>query len=249
MLFKLLNKTCTKISELNIEREAPLMVKEINRARPDFRARLREGGVKKNVIGLVCQAIASGVLVHIKEMPTIVDIMVDRVQNRRSDPATRCALVGVLAYLVQPQDLIPDDAPGGYGYVDDNALLRAGLIEYLDILPPQATEAEKQREYLQVFGSIVPLDVLPALQAAVMGVTSAFHILRMLPPEIIEMTTQQAIANPLQMTAPQPPPDFTPPMAPSLGGGHWSGGAYFEGNDVIMPGGPSLIDGQLFIPD
>lgn len=249
MLFGLLDKTCKKISKLDMEKEAPLMMREINRARPDFLERLQESGVKKNVIGLISQAIARGVLVHIKEMPTIVDIMVDRVQSRRTDPAIRCAVVGVLAYLVQPHDLIPDDAPGGYGYVDDNALLRAGLIEYLDILPPQATEAEKQRDYLQLFGSIVPLNVLPALQAAVMGVTSAFHLLRMLPSELLEITTQQAIINPLQMSAPQPPPDFTAPVAPSLGGGRWSGGAYFEGDNVIMPGGPSLIDGQLFIPD
>lgn len=249
MLFNLLNKTCTKISKLNIERNAPLMLQEINSARPDFRERLLKSGIKENVIDLVSQAIATGVLVHIKEMPTIVDIMVNKVHSRHTDASIRCALVGVLAYLVQPHDLIPDDAPGGYGFVDDNALLRAGLIEYLNILPPQATEAEKQRDYLQIFGSIVPLGILPALQTAVIGVTSAFHILRMLPPEIIEMTTQQAIANPLQMSAPQPPAGFTAPRAPNLGAGHWSGGAYFEGNNVIMPGGPSLIDGQLFIPD
>ena len=39
-------------------------------------------------------------------------------------------------------------------------------------------------------------------------------------------------------------PDLTPP-----GAGYWSGGAYFEGNNVIIPGGPSLIDGELFIPN
>lgn len=249
MLFRLLDQICTKISKLDIKREAPLMWGEIKRARPDFCARLRESGANKTVIRLITEAIATGVLVRIKDMPTIVNIMVNKLKNRRTDPAIRCALAGVLAYLVQPHDLIPDDAPGGYGYVDDNAILRAGLIEYLNILPPGTTEAEKQRGYLQVFGSIVPLHVLPALQAAIVGVTTAFHLLRMLPPEILEIATQQAIANPLQMTAPQPPPGFTPPMAPTLGGGHWSGGAYFEGNNVIMPGGPSLIDGELFIPD
>jgi hypothetical protein len=36
----------------------------------------------------------------------------------------------------------------------------------------------------------------------------------------------------------------------NYGGGHWSGGNYFEGNNVIMGGGgPSLINGQLYIPD
>lgn len=251
MLFRLLDQTCTKISKLDIKREAPLMLGEIKRARPDFLARLRESGAKKDkeIIRLITEAAAGSVLVRIKDMPTIVNIMVDKLKNRRTDPAIRCALAGVLAYLVQPHDLIPDDAPGGYGYVDDNAILRAGLIEHLDILPPEATEAEKQRDYLQMFGSLVALHVLPALQAAIVGVTITSHLLRMVPPEMLEITTQQAIANPLQMTAPQPPPGFTPPMAPTLNDGHWSGGAYFEGGNVIMPGGPSLINGELFIPD
>ena len=96
---------------------------------------------------------------------------------------------------------------------------------------------------------MVPLSVIPALQVAVQGMSMAFQLLRMLPPELIEFTTQQTLMNPLQMTAPQAPPGFAPSAAPSFGGGHWSGGAYFEGNNVIMPGGPSLIDGQLFIPD
>ena len=31
-------------------------------------------------------------------------------------------------------------------------------------------------------------------------------------------------------------------------GGHWSNGAYFEGGNAVIPGGPSLINGQLHIP-
>ena len=46
MLFGLLDKTCKKISKLDMEKEAPLMMREINRARPDFLERLQESGVK-----------------------------------------------------------------------------------------------------------------------------------------------------------------------------------------------------------
>jgi hypothetical protein len=175
-------------------------------------------------------------------------MMVNGVKDRSTDPVLRCALVGVLAYLVQPRDIIPDDAPGGYGYVDDCVILRAGFIQYLGILPPDPTEAEKHGDCLKVLGSIVPVDSLPQLQLAVEGLATAFQLLSMLPPELAEITAQQAIADPLQMAAPQPPPGFSPSALPSLGGGHWSGGAYFEGNNVVMPGGPSLIGGELFVP-
>jgi hypothetical protein len=30
--------------------------------------------------------------------------------------------------------------------------------------------------------------------------------------------------------------------------GRWSNGTYFEQGNVVIPGGPSLINGQLFIP-
>ena len=127
--------------------------------------------------------------------------------------------------------------------------LRAALIEYLNVLPPDAADAEKERDYYQMGASVVPLHALPVLQNAVNGVAVGFQVLRLLPPDLLEFTTQQTIANPLQMTMPSPSPGFTPSMPPSFDTGHWSGGAYFEGGDVIMPGGPSLIGGELFIPN
>jgi uncharacterized membrane protein YkvA (DUF1232 family) len=248
-LFRLLNRLRTRINNLDIDKESTAMMQEINRARPDFRARLEKQGIKENVIQLVSIAAATAILLSIKDMPQIIEMMVKKVNSRLTDPAFRCSLAGILAYVVQPRDLIPDNAPGGYGYVDDNAILRAGLIEYLNILPPNASEAEKQRDYLKSFASIVPESVVPALQMAIEGISMTFQVLRMLPPQVLEMTTQQIIANPLQVTSPQAPSGFHPSPAPVIGGGHWSGGAYFEGGNVIVPGGPSLIDGKLFIPD
>jgi len=37
-------------------------------------------------------------------------------------------------------------------------------------------------------------------------------------------------------------------LAQQQQGGHWSNGAYFQGGNAVIPGGPSLINGKLFIP-
>ena len=37
-------------------------------------------------------------------------------------------------------------------------------------------------------------------------------------------------------------------LAQQQQGGHWTNGAYFQGGNAVIPGGPSLIDGKLFIP-
>src|SRR5574341_685733 len=37
-------------------------------------------------------------------------------------------------------------------------------------------------------------------------------------------------------------------LAQQQQGGHWSNGAYFQGGNAVIPGGPSLIDGKLYIP-
>jgi hypothetical protein len=76
-----------------------------------------------------------------------------------------------------------------------------------------------------------------------------FQSARALPAQIADAMTQQILDNPEGVTAPQAPMGFQMPNMSPPGVGHWSGGAYFEGGNVVMPGGPSLIDGQLYIPD
>ena len=75
------------------------------------------------------------------------------------------------------------------------------------------------------------------------------QLMSMLDIFTLDLTLQQMINNPLQLPTIQRPNNFNPSPGPDLGLGHWSNGAYFEGNNIIMPGGASLIDGELFIPD
>lgn len=249
MLYKLLNQISARINSLDVKKEVPYMLRQINNARPDFYPYLTQNAPNKKLADLVVSAVAHGILASIKEIPSIVNEMVSRLKNRSTNPSLRCALAGVLVYLVQPRDLIPDDAPGGYGFVDDDAIVRAGLIEYLNLLPKFSKGVEAERQRIQFIARIIPLQIVPSLQLAIDGMHMTLQMLSMLSKPMLELTLQQMINKPLQLPAIQQPTGFTPTPGPSIGTGHWSGGAYFEGNNVIISGGPSLIDGELFIPD
>ena len=177
----------------------------------------------KNVIPVLMTALGTCMVIAVKHIPTVVKNMLERVRGAGADPALRCAVMGALAYLVQPHDIMPDDAPGGYGFVEDDVIPRVAHIEYLNVLPPDAGDLEKEREYYQMGASTVPLHALAALQNAVTGMAVGFQVLRRLPPELLEVTTQQTNANPLQMNMPSASPGFTPSMPPSFDTGHWSG--------------------------
>ena len=56
-----------------------------------------------------------------------------------------------LLYLVQPQDLIPDDAPGGYGFLDDCVLLHAARLAHLTQFPNPDAKAEALHKNLNSF--------------------------------------------------------------------------------------------------
>jgi uncharacterized membrane protein YkvA (DUF1232 family) len=248
MLYRLLKDICRRIEALDIEAETPKMLREIERARPDLKNRLDEAAPNADVRRVVENAIAVGALNCVKGVPAIVDTLVGALKSRRESPQIKCGIAGVLCYLVQPRDLIPDDAPGGYGFVDDSVLLRAGLVQFLKVKPSRQWDIDQEVKFADMAASLVSPQMLPTLQQAVAGVFTTFELLQMLPSPIANMTLQQAIANPLQLAAPAAPPGFAPSPPPSYGGGRWSGGAYFEGGNVVIPGGPSLIDGNLFIP-
>jgi uncharacterized membrane protein YkvA (DUF1232 family) len=225
------------------------MFQQIDRARPDILQKLRQGGADKEAVSTVSDAIGASALIAVKEIPTLSNFMISKIQDEGTPSALRCALAAVLAYLVQPNDLIPDGTSGGYGFVDDRAFLQAGLLEFLKVQPLQGFDLQQEESRLNLYASIMSMAVVPSMQLAVEGLSTTFQILYGLPPQIAEMLVQQIVANPLQAAAPAAPAGFAATGIPQVGGGHWNNGGYFENGNVIIPGGPALVDGELFIPD
>ncbi|UCC78718.1 MAG: DUF1232 domain-containing protein, partial [Candidatus Zixiibacteriota bacterium] len=129
MLFQMLDQVVSHLNALDPKKVAPVLLKELKRVSPDYwksmRENMKRAKAKENAIKIAEHAIATGILLKIKETAGIAELMVSMINDRRTNAALRCALVGSLALLVKPRDLIPDDAPGGHGFLDDTILLRS----------------------------------------------------------------------------------------------------------------------------
>src|SRR5262249_42123952 len=90
--------------------------------------------------------VLSGVaLASVKGIPGLAKKLVAGMNDRRIPMARRCTIASVLGYLVQPRDLLPDNLPGGYGFLDDAAMLRAGVVECLQSVTPGQSLEDEQR--------------------------------------------------------------------------------------------------------
>ena len=202
MLVQLIQKVNDAVSRLNVEAAAPAFVSAWLRMRPDTKIEIAKtvpgenDAAKEAVLDGALVSMAKGALRRIKKIPEMTTVMLERLQNRDTEPAVRCALASILAYVVQPRDLIPDNAPGGYGLLDDAVMVHAG---YLNVPPPEIG-AEKQKpheHYLRFLAGFMPKEATAALQQTVQSLEMSLAFYRKLPPDMLDATTQIIITNPL----------------------------------------------------
>lgn len=252
MLFELLNEVINKINALDEKKESPLLLKELKRGNPEYwdslRNNLKKKGTKDEIIQLIEQAIATGILKNIKRIPEIVNTMVSIVNDNRTEPALRCAFVGSLALLVKPRDLISDDAPGGHGFLDDTILLRATLLKYIKYLPNGLVSFEEETKTIKLLSIGIPINILPLMQTAIEGLEYGVNLLYQLPPFILDTTTQMLIQNPMLAEIQTPPKGTNLESSYQLPNkGHltqtMAGTTYTEGGNISMsfPDGDSIF--------
>jgi uncharacterized membrane protein YkvA (DUF1232 family) len=75
-------------------------------------------------------------LVH---LPSFLKLFSRLVQDPRVNLAPKLVVLGALAYVVLPTDLVPDFVPG-LGQADDVAVLLAGLKLFLRLCPPAVVQ-------------------------------------------------------------------------------------------------------------
>jgi uncharacterized membrane protein YkvA (DUF1232 family) len=80
-------------------------------------------------------------------------------REARQDSGIQLARATILAYFVMPNDLVPDDAPGGFGYLDDVILLRVGASEALDKMFPD----EDPARVMWLLANALPEHVIPTI--------------------------------------------------------------------------------------
>jgi uncharacterized membrane protein YkvA (DUF1232 family) len=200
MLLGLVHKINNIVSAIDPIEDAPAFVDTWLKHRPEQRDLAFPEVADEVSRETVFQLFAAGALAIVKRIPDMMDVMVERLHSDEVDPAVQCAAATVLAYVVQPRDLIPDDAPGGYGFIDDTILLHAGFLDILSMEPPHAEQFKTQQEYLSYISSFAPPAVMSELQRTVQSMETTMSVFRMLPREALEVTTRIIIDEPLRVS-------------------------------------------------
>lgn len=209
MLYQLLDQLYARIDGMNVDAEAPRFIAQLRKMRPSIIQELKSQGMTGQVLENALLTLSLAQLGFIKQLPTIAREMSNMLQTGGGEPAFRCVLAASLAYLVQPQDLLPDDLPGGYGFVDDALLLHEACALSWEIAGDIARAEERRKSFRFIF-IFVPDDSQEKFKAAFAGLATTLNVMRTLDPGIAEMTTRTLIANPLQAATPQPGPGSAP---------------------------------------
>lgn len=248
-LYQLIEETADKIEALDPgpgpDRDA--FAEQLREARSDLFSQV-EGGAEGDTARRATEALASCMLRLIKDIPVISEAMLHAIDRRTAEPAVRCALAGALSYLVRLKDLLPDDLPGGFGYIDDCVILRATATEFLDFLPTGFTTADRERRVLELLAICVPPERIHEFQAAVEEIWLTFHVLLWESEDVATELGNQLIDNPLDTPLPEPQRESIPlPAGPRLSMAPGEETLSIVDGEVSIDfakGGTVLVDGQ-----
>ncbi len=143
------------------------------------------------------ERISAGYLSLIKDMPRYISEFEASANNPHLDAPARAALVGSLAYLVQPRDLLPDDLPGGFGLLDDCLLLHATAFECIAHLPRDLSTPRQEQMIANFIGLAMPEPALAVFREVIDGIRQLIMHMNLLEPRQVEEVTQTMLKDPL----------------------------------------------------
>lgn len=187
---------------------------------------------------------------YLKTIPGLAERIMNVIDQRGADPATRVALLGALIYFVKPKDVMPDDMPGGVGFLDDGVVIYSMADEFFSILKPQKITVGDISAARYAFSFGIAPDLKSAVEGQIEQMWKSFHLLKTTPNPMVEMILQQLITNPYALQSilsqdvyqnasiPTMPQGTSFPQFPS--GGMYS--AYPAGTTFsATPGGGSIM--------
>lgn len=247
MLLTLVERSLEEIRALDVERDAAAFAEQVLARNPGpFREIPRpitlalagdgEGGEPVDRLGALLLARAQ--LRLIKELPDEVAELVALTESAEVTPHVRCAVLGALAYLVQPAELVDDRAPGGYGYVDDCIVLKTMRLALARMGVPLELDRARELRALSLLALALAPDDVGRMQNLVTRTWNEIHLLHMQPAHLAEARAHQIEASPLGMR-----PDWSRPSSsftrgtPSLRPGGFGGVDQEEGITIDFVGG------------
>lgn len=206
-LLDMLGRVCERIGELHGEYDAERFASVLVKRRAEAFAGL-PGGAAGEVAERLALRLARKQLALVGELPGMVEAIVSTLDTPTDPPALRLMQVAALAYLVNPGDLLPDDMPAGYGFVDDSIVLRAIAVTVPPLYGMDAAQVARERLVIDFHGLCIPRAIAPELARSVQASTTLVQMLGFLPAALVEGSIQQLLAEPL-VPLPAPPPTGT----------------------------------------
>jgi uncharacterized membrane protein YkvA (DUF1232 family) len=250
MLSRIVNDICSQIDGLTLNEAAPALEKQLIEHAPEAVAQVIKDSQRYGsnpTPHATAAVLALSAYGYIKGIPAIARQLSEKVTDQSVPAARRAAIASVLAYLAQPGDLIPDDAPGGYGFLDDAIILRAGLVACLGSVPRSAGSIENEAKVIVFLVNLAPASVRPALQQAVTTLSHRVQVMSQLKEPMAEFILGEIVANPLKVPIPAPSQGFKAAAIPNYAQAKWSGGAVFDDNELMVPETPNRVQ-HLFSP-
>jgi uncharacterized membrane protein YkvA (DUF1232 family) len=155
------------------------------------------------------QLLARAQLRLILELPEHVTEMLALVHDGHTSPHVSVALLGALAYLVQPAELVADDAPGGYGYVDDCIVIKTMRLAMAHMGVPLVLDEGRERRSLSLLALALAPEVFARMQCLMTRTWNEIHLLHMTPTAVAVTQAQRLSRFPLEARH-----DWTTPMPP-----------------------------------
>jgi uncharacterized membrane protein YkvA (DUF1232 family) len=153
--------------------------------------------------GRNAEVLACAALRYVFDSARIIETLLQIYQNPTTTLAYRASIACSLAYLVQPNDVLPDDSPGGFGFLDDAILLRYTLPHNCNVLPPGVKSVEDEKTVLCFLTACMPAEAIERLVPILSGISMRLQILNTATPEFLELFHQQCISMPLEFAFPQ----------------------------------------------
>ncbi|MCA9652852.1 MAG: DUF1232 domain-containing protein [Myxococcales bacterium] len=197
MLSGMIDQTTAELLALEVEREAEPFAHTLLERRAEAFAEL-PGGAAGDVARGAARRLARKQISLLRELPEMIATLAASLEDATHPPALRLMQAGALAYLVDPRDLLPDDLPGGYGFVDDAIVLRAMVVSVPQLYTPDPARMMRERRVLDFHGLCIPRELVPALVRSVRGSTTMVQTLGALPPALLEASLRELLDDPLR---------------------------------------------------
>jgi uncharacterized membrane protein YkvA (DUF1232 family) len=227
MLRELVEEKVAAIERLDVERDAPAFAQQLWAHHPEAFGRVQRASVPVASPPMPAPATAKGPpdtdstdrlavlmlaraqLRLILELPGHAAEMLALADDGRTPPHVRLVLLRALAYLVQPAELVHDDAPGGYGYVDDCIVVKTMRLAMVRMGVPLALDEGREIRALSLLAlALAPTD-FAAMQTLVTRTWNEVHLLHMMPAPVATAQAEKLHRRPLDLHF-----DWTTPMSP-----------------------------------